>query len=62
MSGTSKPPRRNKDSRAERDPKTEDRIGENSRAYYDQVVSEPVPDKLRALIDELARREAEQGE
>jgi hypothetical protein len=31
-------------------------IGRELRALYDRVVAEPVPDKLRQLLDELERK------
>jgi hypothetical protein len=34
------------------------RIGKNLKAFYEGVASEPVPDRLRAMIEELEKREA----
>ena len=31
-------------------------IGRKLKGMFDEVVSEPVPDKLRALLDELERK------
>ena len=35
----------------------QDLIGEHLRLYYAELVDEPVPDKLTALIDRLAERD-----
>ena len=32
-------------------------IGSQLKQMYDEVVEEPVPDKLRALLDELERKQ-----
>jgi hypothetical protein len=33
-------------------------IGSQLKAMFDEVVEEPVPDKLRALMDELERKQS----
>lgn len=37
-------------------------LGETLRTFYDAMLTEPVPDRLTALLDELERREREAGE
>lgn len=32
-------------------------LGEKLREFYDSILSEPVPDKLTALLDQLERQE-----
>ncbi|MEM9782319.1 MAG: NepR family anti-sigma factor [Pseudomonadota bacterium] len=38
---------------------TDDPIGQVLRQAYDGVVSEPVPDRFTALLDELRKKEGE---
>lgn len=33
------------------------RIGQKLKDYYQDIVNEPIPDRLRGLIEELQRRE-----
>jgi hypothetical protein len=33
-------------------------IGRGLRAIFEEVVAQPVPDKLRKLLDELARKQS----
>ena len=37
-------------------PSIGDHIGRELRAMFDEVVAEPVPDRLRKLLDDLARK------
>ncbi len=39
------------------EPKFQARIGQKLREYYDQISSEPVPDRFKALLDQLASAE-----
>jgi hypothetical protein len=36
-------------------------IGRQLRQLYDQIVSEPVPDRFKELLDQLEQREAARG-
>jgi hypothetical protein len=38
----------------------QDHLGSKLKATYDDLVSQPVPDKFKQLLDELARREKQQ--
>ncbi|MDR3375949.1 MAG: NepR family anti-sigma factor [Ancalomicrobiaceae bacterium] len=39
------------------EPKLQAHIGRQLRQLYDQMVSEPVPDRFKALLDQLESRE-----
>ena len=39
------------------DPRLQAHIGRRLRLLYDQMVSEPVPDRFKALLDELENRD-----
>ncbi len=39
------------------DQSIQDHLGRKLRAVYDEIVSQPVPDKFRKLLEELERRE-----
>lgn len=41
------------------DPKLQAHIGRQLRQLYDEMVSEPVPDRFRALLDQLGAKETE---
>lgn len=43
------------------DPLIGDYIGRELRAMFDGVVAERIPEKLRKLIEDLARKEREKG-
>jgi hypothetical protein len=38
----------------------QDHLGRKLKATYEDLVSQPVPDKFKQLLDELARREKQQ--
>lgn len=42
-------------SRPESIPKNEDLIGQNLRRVYDEAAAEPLPDKLKDLLDQLKK-------
>jgi len=41
---------------ADAGPSIGDHIGRELRAMFDEVVAEPVPERLRKLLDDLARK------
>lgn len=44
-------------SRPKLEPRVQNALGRELRAMYDQVVSEPVPDRFRKLLDQLEQSE-----
>lgn len=44
------------DAESRKDDAVGERIGRELRAMFDDVVAEPVPDRFRQLLDELARK------
>lgn len=45
------------DSPAALDPRLQAHIGRKLREYYDDISSQPVPDRFKALLDQLESRE-----
>ena len=60
--GTPKPPRMDKPagSRQAPDPvfPMHEHIGRQLKAMFDEVVTQPVPDKLRRLLEDLERKQS----
>ena len=60
--GTPKPPRTDKPaaSRQASDPvfPMHEHIGRQLKSMFDEVVAQPVPDKLRKLLEDLERRQS----
>lgn len=42
------------------DPRVQERIGRQLKAYYDDIVKQPVPQHLIDLIEQLEKAEAEE--
>lgn len=60
MNDPEKPPRADKDNEdnVELDPQTRDAIGEQLKNAYADILSEPVPDRFRELLDRLEAGDA----
>ena len=60
--GTPKPPRTDRQARSQRAPDPvfpmHEHIGRQLEAMFDEVVAQPVPEKLRKLLEELERKQS----
>ena len=60
--GTPKPPRTDKPAASQRAPDPvfpmHEHIGRQLKAMFDEVVTQPVPDKLRKLLEDLERKQS----
>lgn len=53
-----KPKHENDDVKASLDHKLQSHIGNKLKQYYDEIVSESVPDRFKMLLDQLEKKES----
>jgi len=55
------PKTQNNDAEASLDNKLQAHIGNKLKQFYDEIVSESVPDRFKMLLDQLEKKEAVTG-
>ncbi len=56
-----KPKNENDGAKASLDHKLQSHIGNKLKQYYDEIVSESVPDRFKMLLDQLEKKESGAG-